>query len=75
LQLIASRTIPFVDSNSLEELSAREALFRGDDGRFFLYLTAGDISRGAEDRLVSLDPRYALLWINEDASSIASFWE
>ena len=75
MQLIASRTIPFVDSNSLEERRAREALFRGDDGRFFLYLTAGDISRGAEERLVSLDPRYALLWINEDDNSIASFWE
>jgi hypothetical protein len=75
LQLIAARTIPFVDSNSLEERRAREALFRGEDGSFFLYLTAGDISRGAEERLVSLDSRYALIWINEDADSIASFWE
>ena len=75
MQLIAARTIPFVDNNSLEECRAREALFRGEDGSFFLYLTAGDISRGAEERLVSLDSRYALIWINEDADSIASFWE
>jgi hypothetical protein len=75
LQLIAARTIPFVDSNSLEERRAREALFRGEDGSFFLYLTAGDISRGAEERLVLLDSRYALIWINEDPDSTAPFWE
>ena len=75
MQLIAARTIPFVDSNSLEERRAREALFRGEDGSFFLYLTAGDISRGAEERLVLLDSRYALIWINEDPDSTAPFWE
>jgi hypothetical protein len=75
LKLIASRIIPFIDGNSLEQRSAREALFRGEDGGFVLYLSDSDSLPGAEERLIALNPRDALIWINESAEARGSFWQ
>jgi len=76
LKLIASRIIPFIDCGSLQERSAREALFRHEDGAFVLYLSDSDGFCGdADERLISLDPRNALIWINEGADTRGSFWE
>jgi hypothetical protein len=75
LKLIASRIIPFIDCGSLQERRAREALFRHEDGAFVLYLSDGDGFCDVDERLISLDPRNALLWINESAEARGSFWE
>jgi len=75
LKLIASRIIPFLDGDSLEERSGREALFRAEDGGFVLYLSDGDGFAGADERLIALKPREALIWINESVEAGGSFWQ
>jgi hypothetical protein len=75
MQLIASRTFPFLDADSLQEFNAREALFRGQSGEFLLYLSAGNDTVDAAERVVRLDSRQALVWINEEADYCSSFWE
>ncbi len=75
MRLVASRTCPFIDSRSLEMRNGREALFRQNDGSFILYLSDSDKLPGAEERIVRLDARAALLWANEPPESQGSFWE
>ncbi|MEO6840196.1 MAG: hypothetical protein ABI192_05470 [Bradyrhizobium sp.] len=75
MKLIASRVIPFIDGGSLEERTGREALFRAEDGGYVLYLSDGDSSSGADERLIALAPRDALIWINESAEACGSFWQ
>jgi hypothetical protein len=75
LKLIASRIIPFIDCDSLQERSAREALFRQQDGEFILYLSDSDSLCGADERLIFLDSRNALIWISESAEARGSFWQ
>ena len=75
MKLIASRIIPFIDGSSLEERTGREALFRDEDGGFVLYLSDSDSLSGADERLIALGPRDALLWINESAEAGGSFWQ
>lgn len=75
MKLIASRIIPFIDGDSLEERSGREALFRGEDGGFVLYLSDSDSLSGADERLIALDSRDALIWLNESAEASGSFWQ
>lgn len=75
MRLVASRMCPFIDSRSLEMRNGREALFRQNDGSFILYLSDSDRLPGAEERIVRLDARAALLWANEPPESQGSFWE
>lgn len=75
MRLVASRTCPFIDSRSLEMKNGREALFRQSDGSFILYLSDSDKLPGAEERIVRLDARAALLWANEPPENQGSFWE
>jgi hypothetical protein len=81
MHLVASRMCPFIDSRSLEARNGREALFRQNDGSFILYLSdsdkpfGGDKPSGAEERIVRLDARAALIWANEPPESQGSFWE
>jgi hypothetical protein len=75
LKLIASRIIPFIDGSSLEERTGREALFRVEDGGFLLYLSDSDGLCGADERLIALNSRDALIWINESAEASGSFWQ
>jgi hypothetical protein len=49
MQLISSRTIPFLDSQSLAPREAREALFRSGSDRFVLYLANGDLRPPAKN--------------------------
>ena len=64
MQLISSRIVRFIDSQSLEPGSAREVLFRNSSG-FILYLSDDDCSSTSEERLISLELREALIWLNE----------
>ncbi len=75
MQLIASRIVPSIDSALLEERNAREALLRDRDGEFMLYLSDSDGSPGAGERLIRLDFRDALIWLNENTETPGLFWE
>jgi hypothetical protein len=75
MQMISLRIIPFVDSQSLTLSNAREALFRDDSGGFLLYLCDGEFSRAAEERVIVLGVREALIWLNEPPQDQGSFWE
>jgi len=75
MRLVASRMCPFIDSRSLEMRSGREVLFRQIDGSFILYLSDSDRLHGAEERIVRLDARSALLWANEPPEDRGSFWQ
>jgi hypothetical protein len=74
MQLVSSRTIPFIDSQSLASGRAREALFRANDDRFVLYLADGDSPSDGEERIVFLGLREALVWLNEPPEQSGSFW-
>jgi hypothetical protein len=73
MQLICSRTIPSIDASSLVPTEAREALFRVDDG-FLLYLSDGAPAAECEERVVKLNLREALVWLNEEPHDSGSFW-
>jgi hypothetical protein len=75
MQMISSRIIPFIHSQSLALSNAQEALFRDDNGGFLLYLCDGEFSRVAEERVIFLGVREALIWLNEAPQDQGSFWE
>ena len=73
MQLISSRRVPFLDSQSLELGRAKEALFCDEGRGFILYLSSGQPLK-AEERIVFLDLREALIWLNEPSEDWDSFW-
>jgi hypothetical protein len=73
MELVSSRIVHFIESETLEPGQAREILFR-DDGGFILYLSDSDDSSASEERLISLELREALIWLNEDSLDQGSFW-
>ena len=73
MQLISSRTIPYLEAESLSTGQAQEALFRDDDG-FVLYLADGKPTSVREERVIFLDLREALIWLNEPPEDEGSFW-
>ena len=74
IELVSSRTIPFIDSRSLAPHKAREALFRTNGDRFILYLADGNPSSAGEERIIFLELREALIWLNEPSEQHGSFW-
>ena len=64
MQLLVSRSYPVIDTQTLTEHVVRDALFRTDSGSYFLYM-ASDAKVEGEERLLFLDCRDALLWLNE----------
>jgi hypothetical protein len=74
MQMISSRSLAFLDAQSLAPDQAQEALFRVGDGRFLLYLSDGEHSSTTEERVIFLDLREALIWLNEPAQEQGSFW-
>jgi hypothetical protein len=75
MQMISSRTVPFLDTQSLAAGEAREVLIRDHTGRFLLYLSDGEPSPTTEERVIILGPREALIWLNEPLQDQGSFWE
>jgi hypothetical protein len=75
MQLVHSRRVDFVDSFTLKESHAREALFREASGGFILYLSGGNASSGEEERVLFVGLREVLLWLNETPQECGSFWE
>jgi hypothetical protein len=74
MQLLASRTYSFIHSESLEEHQARDSLFRTDGGAFVLHLSSSH-APNVGDRLVWLNCRAALTWINNTTEDFGAEWE
>jgi hypothetical protein len=74
MQMIFSRTIPFIDVQSLTPGQAREALFKDANNGFILYLSDGVNSSNMEERIIRLETREALIWLNETSDDGAAFW-
>ena len=73
MRLVVSRSYPAINADTLAEFSAREALFRTDEGSFLLYMTS-EMQAACEERLLALDSRDALIWLNEPTYVPGSFW-
>jgi hypothetical protein len=74
IELLASRTYPFIDSEALAERQARDTLFRMPDGTFLLHLSVNG-SAADDDRFVWIDCRSALIWINAAPEEFGMEWE
>jgi hypothetical protein len=74
MSLLISRSVPTLDVDSLEWRETMEALFRDGD-RFVLYLSDGGPPPRRSERLISINCRQALLWLNESPAKAGSFWE
>jgi hypothetical protein len=73
MQLMVSRSYPVIDEQPLAEYVARDALFRAADGSYLLYMASGR-QVGPEERILFLDCRDALLWLNETPDARGSYW-
>ena len=73
MQLMVSRSYPVIDAQTLGEYATRDALFRAADGSYFLYMTSRGRVEG-EERILFLDCRDALLWLNETPDALGSYW-
>jgi hypothetical protein len=73
MQLMVSRSYPVIDAQTLAEHVARDALFRTSDGSYLLYMASGR-QVGSEERILFLDCRDALLWLNETPDARGSYW-
>jgi hypothetical protein len=73
MQLMVSRSYPVIDAQTLTEYVARDALFRTADGSYLLYMASGR-QVGSEERILFLDCRDAVLWLNETPDARGSYW-
>jgi len=71
--MICSRIVRFLDAESLVAGQAQEALFRDDANGLILYLSGGAPSKTGE-RVVRIEMREALIWLNEMPEDGESFW-
>jgi len=74
MQMIHLRKIPFIDVQSLASRQAREALFRDQNDGFILYLSDVEDPSNSEERIIHLEPREALIWLNETPEDGGTFW-
>lgn len=69
MQLIASRTYPYLD-DAIEQREARDSLFKTKDA-YLLYMRS--VGEG-DERVIWLDFRAALLWLNASADEFGREW-
>ncbi len=74
MQIVASRLYPFLDASSLKERMAQDTLLRTDDGAYILHMSSGDQTTN-QDRLIWLDSRSALMWVNASAEEYGMEWK
>jgi len=70
LQYLTSRSYPFLDPDSLEERRVRDTLFRFGENEFLLHMSAVN----DDDRVVWLDARSALAWLNAPPEEFGLEW-
>ena len=72
MKLVLSRCYPVIDEQTLTEYFARNALFRTDDGSFLQYMASeGQAER--EERILFLDCRDPLVWLNATPDSLEEY--
>jgi hypothetical protein len=74
VQIVASRLYPFLDASSLKECMAQDTLLRSDDGAYILHMSSRDQTTN-QDRLIWLDSRSALMWVNASAEEYGMEWK
>lgn len=72
IKLVASRTYPFIDFDALVERHARDTLCRMPDGSFVLHLSTDKAAN--DDRVVRIDTRAALIWLNAGPEEFGTEW-
>jgi hypothetical protein len=73
MQLMVSRSYSVIDAQTLTEYVTCDALFRGADGAYFLYMASkGRV--GGKERILFFDCRDALLWLNDTPDAFGSYW-
>jgi hypothetical protein len=73
MKLVLSRCHPVTDAQTPTGYLAREALFRTDDGSFLLYMASeGQAER--QERILFLDCRDALVWLNATPNAGGTSW-
>lgn len=73
MQIVASRVYPFLDAASLRECLARDTLLRAPDGAYILHMSSG--ADAGQDRLIWLDSRSALMWVNASPEDYGMEWK
>ncbi|MET4384365.1 hypothetical protein ABIB73_000100 [Bradyrhizobium sp. F1.4.3] len=73
MRLVATRQYSFISVQTLTESQACDSLFRVAENEFMLHMNSNDVSE--EERLVWLDTRAALLWINQSSDDYGLNWE
>ena len=73
MHLLASREYPVIDYQTLAEFTGQERLFRATDGAFLLHMSSNRVL-AAEERVVWLNARDAISWLNETPEEFGSFW-
>jgi hypothetical protein len=73
MQLMVSRSYPVIDAQTHAAYVARDALFRTADGSYCLYMASKGQVVG-EERILFLDCRAALLWLNETPDALGPYW-
>ncbi|MGY3546397.1 hypothetical protein ACVWZ4_001789 [Bradyrhizobium sp. USDA 4472] len=72
MQLIAERNYSFIAFESLAERQACDSLFRVAENEFVLHMQSDQAAD--EERLIWLDSRAALLWINQTPDEYGMNW-
>jgi len=72
MKLVLSRCYPVIDANA-DRVLTRNALFRTDDGSFLQYMASeGQAER--EERILFLDCRDPLVWLNATPDALGAYW-
>ena len=74
MQLLVSRKYPVTDDRTMVKFVGHERLFRRADGSFLLYLSSVGKPE-ARERVVWLDAREAIAWLNEAPEHFDYFWD
>jgi hypothetical protein len=73
MHFLASREYPLIDSQTMAESVGYERLFRTRDGAFWLYLSS-DERADAQERIIRLSVRDAIMWLNEAPENFGLLW-
>ncbi|KGT75004.1 hypothetical protein MA20_37325 [Bradyrhizobium japonicum] len=73
MRLVATRKYSFIAVQTLTECQACDSLFKVAENEFVLHMNSDEASE--DERLVWLDSRAALLWINQTTDEYGMNWE
>jgi hypothetical protein len=72
--LLASRAYAVIDYQTLAEFIGHERLFRMPNRQFLLHM-ASERNPEADERVIWLNLRDAMTWLNESPEQYGSFWD